>query len=140
MDDAALVGGCKPGADLSRDLERAILGEPSEAPKQGGEILAVHVLHREKRVSVDFVDVVHAADVGVRDLPRHPHFRVQLRQACRVAIDGWRQEFQGDGLAELQVVRSIDLTHTTPAETPDDPVAAAEQRTGIESPVIDGAR
>ena len=51
------------------------------------EILAVDVLHREERAAVDLVDVVDAADVGVRDLPRHPHFGVELRQARGIAID-----------------------------------------------------
>ena len=48
------------------------------------EILAVDVLHRQERRAVDLVDVVDAADVGVRDLPRHPHFGVELRQSCRI--------------------------------------------------------
>ena len=87
MDDAALVRGGEAGADLPRDLERAVLGETADAAQQRREILAVDVLHREERVPVDLVDVVDAADVRVRDLPRHPHFGVQLRQPRGIAVD-----------------------------------------------------
>ena len=83
MDDAALVRGGESGADLPRDLERAIFREAADAAEQRREILAVHVLHRQERVAVDLADVVDAADVRVRDLPRHPHFGVQLRQPRR---------------------------------------------------------
>ena len=51
------------------------------------ELLAVHVLHREEGVPVDLVDVVDAADVRMRDLPRHPHFAVQLHQPRGIVID-----------------------------------------------------
>ena len=87
MDDAALVRRGEPGADLARDLERAIFGEAADAPQQRREILAVDVLHRQERAAVDLVDVVDAADVRVRDLPRHAHFGVELRQARGIAID-----------------------------------------------------
>ncbi len=87
VDDVALVRGGEAGADLPRDLERALLGESSDAPQQRREILAVDVLHRQERAAVDLVDVVDAADVRVRDLPRHADFGVQLRQPRRIAID-----------------------------------------------------
>ncbi len=45
MDDAAFVRGGEAGADLARDLERAIFGESADAAKQRREILAVDVLH-----------------------------------------------------------------------------------------------
>ncbi len=83
VDDVALVRGGQAGANLARDLERALLGEASDAAQERRQILAVDVLHREERAAVDLVDVVDAADVGVRDLPRHPDFGVQLRQPWR---------------------------------------------------------
>ena len=89
----------------------ALLGEAADAAEQRREVLAVHVLHRQERVALDLVDVVDAADVRVRDLPRHPHFGVQLRQARRIAIDVGRQELQRDRLTELQVVGAEDLAH-----------------------------
>ena len=90
MDDAAIVRGGEPGADLPRELDRAVLREAADAAEQRREILAVHVFHREERVALEFADVVDAADVRVRHLPRHPHFGVELRQARGIAIDRLR--------------------------------------------------
>jgi hypothetical protein len=57
-----------------------------------------------------------AADVGVRDLARHPHFGVQLHQSRGIAIDRLGQELQRDRLSELQVIGAIDLAHTAAPE------------------------
>ena len=133
VEDAALVRRGEAGADLARDLEAALLREAADAPEQRREILAVHVLHRQERVPVDLADVVDAADVGMRDLARHAHFGVELRQARGIAIDVRRQELQRDRLPELQIVGAIDLAHAAAAEAADDAVAAAEQRAGSES-------
>ena len=139
MDDAALVRGGEPGADLPRDLERAVLREAADAAEQRREILAVHVLHRQERVAVDLADVVDAADVRVRHLARHPHFGVELRQPRGIAIDVRRQELQRDRLTELQIVGAVDLAHAAAAEAADDAVAAAEEGAGREAAVIDRA-
>ena len=139
MDDAALVRGGEAGADLPGDLEAALLGEAADAPQQRGEVLAVHVLHRQEGVPFDLVDVVDAADVRVRDLPRHPHFGVELRQTGRIAIDLRRQELERDRLTELQVVGAEDLAHPALAQPADDAVAAAEDRAGRKPSVVDGA-
>ena len=89
--------------------------------------------------AVDLVDVVHAADVRVRDLPRHPHFGVELRQARRVAIDLGREELERDRLPELQVVRAIDLAHAATAEPFDDAIAPAKEGARFEAAVVDRA-
>ena len=88
MDDAAVVRGGESGADLPRQLHRAFLWEASDAAEQRREILAVHVFHREEGVTLGFADIVDAADVRMRDLARHAHFGVQLRQARGIAVDG----------------------------------------------------
>ena len=85
-------------------------------------------------MAVDLVDVVDAAHVRVRDLPRHPHFGVELRQARGIAIDVGRQELQRDRLAELQIVGAIDLAHAAAAQPSDDAVAAAEKGSGGKRP------
>ena len=137
MHDAPLVRGGEAGADLARDLERAVLRKAADAPEQRREILAVDVLHRQERVALDFVDVVDAADVRMRHLPRHPHFGVELREPRGIAIDRLGQEFQRDRLAELQVVGAIDLTHAALCRAADDAVAPAEEGAGREAAVID---
>ena len=75
----------------------------------------------------------------MRDLARHPHFGVELRQPRRIAVDVRRQELQRDRLAELQVVGAVDLAHAAAAEPPDDAVASAEERAGLEAAVVDRA-
>ncbi len=140
MDDAPLVRRSQARADLPRHLERTLRREPADAAQQRAELLAVHVLHREKGVAVDLVDVVDTADVRMRHLAGHPHFAVQLHQAGGIAIDFRGQELERDRLRQLEIVGAIDLTHTAASQTPDDAVAAAEQGPGRKSAVVDGVR
>ncbi len=86
MHHAALVRRREAGAELARDLERLVFRQPADPPEQRRQILAVHVLHRQDRLPVHFADVVHAADVRMRHLPRRPHFVVELRQLLRIAL------------------------------------------------------
>ena len=97
MDDAPVVGGGETGADLARELDGAVLGEASDAADQRREILAVHVFHRQERVPLVLADVIDAADVGMRDLPRHSHFRVELRQARRIVVESAVRNFNATG-------------------------------------------
>ena len=140
VDDVALVRGREPGADLPGDLEAALFGEPADALEQRPQVLAVDILHRQKRRPIDFVDVVDAADVRMRHLTRHPHFGVELRQARGILVDVGRQELQRDWLAELQIVSSKDFAHPAASESLDDPVAPAEEGAGLEAAVVDRAR
>ena len=91
MHDAALVRRREPRADLPRDLDRLVFRQAADAPEQGRQILAVHVLHRQKQMAVGFADVVDAADVRMRDLPRRPRFVVELRELLRVLLQAGRQ-------------------------------------------------
>jgi hypothetical protein len=88
-------------------------------------------------VPIDLVDVVHAADVRVRDLPRHPHLVVELHQAGRVAIQFGRKELERNRLRELQVVRAVDLPHAAATQASNDAVPSAEHRAWRKSPVVD---
>ena len=137
MDHAAVVRRGEPGADLARQLDRAVLREAADAADERREILAVDVLHREERVSLVFTGVVDAADVRVRDLARHAHLGVQLRQPRRVDVDRLGEELQRDLLADLQVVGAIDLAHAAFAKASDDAVAVVEEGAGLEAAVID---
>jgi hypothetical protein len=137
--DAAVVRGGQPGADLPRELDRAILREAPDAAEQRREILAVHVLHREKRVAFVLADVVHAADVRMRDLPREPDLGVELRQPRGIAVDALGQELERDRLPEFEIVRAVDLAHPAASEPSDDAVAVVEHGAGREPSVIDVA-
>ena len=62
-------------------------------------------------LAAGFGDVVHAAHVRMRDLPRQPNFLMEAREPVGVIRELLRQEFQSDRLSELQVFRSIDFAH-----------------------------
>ena len=65
MEDAAFVRRGKTGTDLSNNLDRLVRREAADAAQQRREVFAVHVLHRQERVSFVFADVVDAAHVRV---------------------------------------------------------------------------
>ena len=126
-----------PAQSCARDLERLVRREPADALQERGEVLAVHVLHREEVLAVDLADVVDAADVGVRDLARDAHLGVEALEAVLLRSESPRQELQRDRLAELQVVGAIDLAHAAAPEQADDPVALGEHRAGREAAGLD---
>ena len=86
VQDAPLVRRGEAGAELARDLERLVRRAGARCAQQRGEVLAVHVLHREEVLALDLADVVHAADVGVRDLPRDADLGVEALEAVGVAL------------------------------------------------------
>lgn len=64
MDDAALVCCSESCANLPRTLDCPIRREAAEPPLNRCELLAIDVFHRDERVPIDFVDVVHAHTFG----------------------------------------------------------------------------
>ena len=137
MEDAALVRGGQPGAQLPRDVGGLVFREAADAAERRREVLAVHVFHRQVEVTVDLADVVDAADVGVRDLARRPDLVVELREPDGIGADRVGQELQRDRLAEAEVVGAVDLAHAALAEEADDAEPSVEHRTGREAAVID---
>ena len=127
-------------AELPRDLERLVAVEVADPLQERGEVLAVDVLHAQEVLAFDLVDVVDAADVRVRDLPREADLGVEAREEPGVGGDRLREELQGDGLAELQVVGAVDLAHPAAAEEADDPVAPADHRSRREGAEVDRVR
>ena len=126
VQDAAVVRRGEARAELARDLERLVLRQPADPPEQRRQILAVDVLHREEVPAVHLADVVDAAHVRVRHLPRRPHLREEPIEQRPVRGEAVRQELQRDRLAELQVVGAVDLAHPAAADQPDDPIALRE--------------
>ena len=132
MQNPAVVCRRETGAELTCELERLVRWQPADAPQQRGEILAVDVLHREEVLAAGFADVVDAAHVRMGDLPREPDFLVEAREPVGAMRDLVRQEFERDGLSELQVFGSIDFAHAAAAQQADDAVAAGQHRAGNE--------
>src|SRR5262245_63964887 len=77
---------------------------------------------------IDLSDVEHATDVGMRHAQRHPDFGDESIEPFGIVLDLWRQELQRDRLAELEIVRPVNLTHPAAAEQADHAVTAREHR------------
>jgi hypothetical protein len=65
---------------------------------------------------------------------RDAHFAEEALAPHRVVGEVAREEFQGDGLAQFQIVGSIDLAHAAAAQQPDDAVAIGEVAPGVKPP------
>ena len=132
MQHAALVRRGDAGAQLPRELDRLVLRDAADAAEQRGQILAVHVLHRQEAAAVGVAEVVEPADVLVRHLARDAQLVVELRQAAIVGRDAAGQELQRDRLIERQVVGAIHFAHAAASEQGDEPIAAGDDRAGRE--------
>jgi hypothetical protein len=65
MQDAGVMRRRQAGADLPRDVDGLVLGQPPDPPQQRREILAVDELHGQERLAAEVADVVDATDVGL---------------------------------------------------------------------------
>ena len=120
-------------AQSCRAISSALsFGEIADALQQRRQVLAVDVLHRQEVLPVDLADVVDAADVRMRELPRDADFGEEALAADRIARQRARQELQRDRLSELEVVGAVDLAHAAAAEQADDAVAVGEDDAGGE--------
>ncbi len=133
MQHARVVRGGHARAQLPRDLERLVRRQPPDATQQRRQILSIDELHREELESVDVADVMDAADVRMRDLPRDARFGMKPRQRARRHGKRLRQELQRHRLIELQVVGLVDFAHPADAEQADDAVAVRENSAGDET-------
>src|SRR5262249_25483190 len=140
VENAAVVRGGDPGADLAGDLDGLVPRKPADTTEERGQILSVHELHREGVLPLDLADVVDAADVRVRDLPCGPDFVEEAAEPRRVPSERLGQEFQSHRLAQLQIVGPVDLPHPSLAENPDDPIATGQDRPGNETALVERSR
>ena len=138
MQHPFLVRCRQTGAELLGDLDAFVFGQPPDAPQQSPQIFAVDIFHREEVTAADLADVVDAADVGMGDLAGDADLAEEPLEASGVVLEVGRQELEGDGLAELQVVRAVDLAHAPLAALLDDPVAIPDDLAGREAAVIGG--
>ena len=127
-------------AQLPRNLDGFVLRQAPNAAQQRGQVLAVHILHGEKGQAGRFSDVKNTADVGMRDLPRQPHFAVKPGQHGAILRHRLRQELHGDGLAQAQVVGTVDLAHAAFAQQSHDAISLCENLAGNKTPFIEGGR
>jgi len=102
----------------------------------GRERLAEQEVHREKRdrpaLSHVLAEVVQAADVGVRDLPRDEDLPLQAGDHLGVGRDLRGDRLEGHVHLEREVLGFVDLAHASAREEPHDAVAIREEDLEIE--------
>src|SRR5208283_1434336 len=128
----AMSGG-EPGTQLLRDLDSFVFGEASDAPQQRLQVLAVDEFHGEKEHAFALANVVDATDVGMRDLPRHAHFRIELIAPAGVLTMFGGEKLECDPLAEFEIVCAIDLAHATAAQQQHHAIAVRDHTAGSKS-------
>ena len=108
----------EPRAQFARDLDGFVGGQASDAAQQAAQVFAIDVLHGNECRAFRFADVVHAANVGMRDLAGDADFAVEAFEQSRLLRRGFGQELQRHGLVELEVGGAIDLAHAAAADHP----------------------
>ena len=107
---------------------------PGKRPmrEQGGHVFAIHKLHRNVKLPIDFTDIVNAANIRMRDLARGAYLVEKPFARLDLVRGDCREELKGDGLTEHKVGRAIDLAHASAAQI-HDAVALRENRPGEET-------
>ena len=140
MQDAEVVRGLQPCAQLPRDVERLPPREVADSRQKRPQILSIDVFHREKRVAFGFADVVDTTNVRMRYLPGDPRFVQQLFNPVGTRPHAGRQELQRDRLSQFEIVCPVNLTHATAPEQTYDAVSIRENHAGQESPATVSVR
>ena len=86
MDDSLRVGGREPRTDLPRQVERLFLRETADSMQERGQILAVHVLHRDEGVTLELTHVIDAAHIRVGDLARNADLADESAETVGIAF------------------------------------------------------
>ena len=116
MQHAALVRRRHAGAELPRELDGLVLRDAADAAQQRRKVFAVDVLHREETAALGVAEVVEAADVLVRHLPRDAQLVVKLREPAVVDGHASGQELESDRLIEREVVGAIHFSHAAASQ------------------------
>ena len=132
VQDAAIVSGGNPRAELPREVDRLVLWDAADAAEQRRKILAVDILHREEAAAVRVAEVVEPADVLVRHLSRDAQLVVKLREPRRIGGGAIGQELQRDRLIEGEILGAIHFTHAAAPEQRDEAVAARDNGPGCQ--------
>jgi ATP-dependent DNA ligase len=85
-------------------------GSPN-AVQERRKFFALDEFHREKVTSVNFANVINAADIFVAHLSGHAHFAMKARERRAVAQKMIGKQLERDGLAQFQIISAIDFAH-----------------------------
>ncbi len=129
VQDAFFVRGVEPGAQAAGDIQGLFRRQASDAAKERGEILSVHILHREKWRAFRFPDIIDAADIGMRDLAGDADFGAEALQR-RTAGRMGGQELERYFLAEDDVERAVNFAHSATAESAGNAISLCQNSSG----------
>ena len=115
VDDALRVRGVEGVCNLDREIERDFERQrPVVDPVL--QRLAVEELHRDERLALGLVDVVHRADVRVVERRGRARFALEALERTGLARQFVGQELQGDRAIEPHVLGLVDDAHAATAE------------------------
>jgi hypothetical protein len=126
VDDAEAVGFGQSLADLIGDINGLPRAEPPHHPDHALQVLAADVLHGDVMRALVFAEVVHPADVLVRDLPGRPELVAEPLDRLAVGGDLGVEELQGDLFVDLFVEDLVDPAHPAFAQFLEHIIAAGE--------------
>ena len=106
--------------DRAIDRKRATL-------QDGGERLALQVLHDEVAGALLFADVVQRADVRVVETGDDARFTLEAFPRVRCLSERRREDLDSDGAIQPRVTRLIHLAHAACTERRDDLVRAEKR-------------
>ena len=111
MDDPFVMGGADRGQYRQRDVDDLIHGERAAAPEMPGQVLALEVLHHQKRLPAFHADVGDVDRVRVADARRQ--LRLEHEPGPRLRDRGERRadRLDRDALAHLHVEALVHRAH-----------------------------
>ena len=133
MQHSTAMSGGEAGTQLLRDLNRFVFGQASDAPQQRLQVLAVDEFHGEKEHAFALANVIHATDVGMRDLPCHAHFRIELIAPAGALSMFGGEKLECDSLAEFKIIGAIDFAHAPAPQQQHHAIAVCDHTAGSKS-------
>jgi hypothetical protein len=130
VDDADPVGFLEAFADLAGDAHGLAHGQGADAVNEALEVFPGHVLHGDEVGLALAAEVVHPADVPVRDRSGQPQLAAEAFDRPFVGRDLGVEQLEGQLFADLGVVDLVDAAHAALAQVLDDLVAAGEGLAG----------